>query len=186
MKKTNAVLLGVVATALLVGGVGALSAGFKKWDYYNWFEKKSNYEKKLDEWNVKKSLIDLDELTFDKENGVISCNAFAYIKDSLDIVSIEIPNTYGSTYKESYDMKEILEVDGVFDESDAYKIAHYENYVAFRFWGPSRKFKLKAENGNYYDLSVISYATKDLIIPIEETLPSETISSVTDGSSEIK
>lgn len=45
-KKTGLyLLLGVLATTLIVGAVGALSEGFKNWDYKEWFDTREGLKK---------------------------------------------------------------------------------------------------------------------------------------------
>ncbi len=132
---------------------------------------KSIYQAQIEAKDVKETQIKGNKLTFNKEDNTISqdvnSKCFLYVHDSIDVKSIEIPNTYGETFASSYDMTTIRKANGLYlhSEDNAVNLYHYEDYVIILFQGPSTSFKLKTSEGKYLDLAAIAYATTEIVAP---------------------
>lgn len=164
MKKTTTILLVSLLGMATIGVLGFATKGFRDFKL-----KKTAYEKQVEKYDVKDAIIKMDELKFYKETNVISSTCFVYVHDSVDVSAIEIPNTYGESFDPSYDMAVIQKANGAYLYSSTESIFHIDEYVVFRFSGPSNSFKLKASDGTYHDLSAIAYATNRLVEPIKKS-----------------
>lgn len=162
--KSTTILFILVLGLAAVGVLGLATKGFKDFNL-----KKTAYEKQIEKYDVKETAIKTAELSFDETTNEIASSHFVYIHDSVDVKSIEIPNTYGNTYAASYDMTAIRKANGAYAASNgSEQVYHYEDYAVFSFVGADSygSFKLKKADGKYQDLSAISYVTHRIVVPL--------------------
>ncbi len=165
MKKRNnkltTVLLVLVLGIAAVGVLGFVTKGFKDFNIV-----KTSYEKQIEKYDIKENEIKEGNLSFDEKTNQISSMHYVYINDDVDVKTIEVINTYTSTYLATYDMTAIRKSEG------AYRIAadqffHYEDFVIFAFTAGPTAYKLKTSEDKYLDLDAISYITTKLVVPLK-------------------